>query len=98
MVHIDDDVVVCYVHEHLGGWRWAVHVGHGGPSDLTHCINAGWAPEENEAITTGDGHMATAVVALRNAGVAASYAGVMMLDTDPVMNLAATNDDRVRII
>ena len=93
-----DDVVVCYVHEHLGGWRWAVHVGHGGPGDLTHCLNAGWAPEKNEATTTGDGHMATAVVALRSAGVAASYAGVMLLDTDPAAHLAATNDDRVRII
>lgn len=106
MVYLSDadgpDVIVCFVHKvddvTTGGWRWAVHIGQSGPADLKRCLNAGWAASQGDAMSVGDSHAATAVVGLRSAGVGMSYAGVMVLDTDPVAHLTAIGDDRVRII
>ena len=103
MVHLNNgpDVVVCYVHPldaAQGGWRWAVHAGQRGPANLDGCINAGWAPSAGIAASEGEPHAATAVQALRLAGIGASYAGVVTLDGDPTAGWAARGLDTIRIV
>jgi hypothetical protein len=55
------------------GFRFAVHVTEGDaivdPSDLATCVNAGWRPTEEAANLDGQDQAATAVGALRLAGL-----------------------------
>lgn len=41
------------------GWRWAVHVGRNW-RDTSTCLQAGWAPNENEAKFFAEMHAVTA--------------------------------------
>lgn len=65
------------------GWRWAVMVGSGPPSELNRCVNAGWCPTDREAWLEGETVGATVVKALRVYGIPASY-GRLPLPDDPI--------------
>ena len=65
------------------GWRWAVQVGGGPPSDLDACANAGWEPSQQLAALAGEAVGAAAAKALRLCGLPARYA-VLTLDHDPI--------------
>lgn len=67
-----------------GGWRWAVHVGGQGPSELRYCANAGRAPVRQQAALIGESHGAAAAKALRILGMPAVYRGIRDLDHDPI--------------
>lgn len=75
------------------GWRWAVHVGGGSPSDTACVANAGWAPDERLATAEGEQNAATAAEACRMFGVPVDYR-LLRLDSDPI----PTGTDRVRIM
>lgn len=66
-----------------GSWRWAVHVGGGGPLDLERCVNARVVPTREEAMHVGDLVAAGACVGLRIFGIQASYTAQVLL-TDPI--------------
>lgn len=65
------------------GYRWAVHVGGGPPSDLQRCCNAGSAPTLQEAHLTGEAHGATACKAMRAYGIPARFV-VQEIGWDPI--------------
>lgn len=67
-----------------GGWRWAVHVGGQGPSNLEYCANAGRAPGKQLAALVGESHGAAAAKAARIFGTPVKYHGVIELDYDPI--------------
>lgn len=67
-----------------GGWRWAVHVGGQGPSDVRYCANAGRAVNRQQGALIGESHGAAAAKALRILGVPVVYRGVVDLDHDPI--------------
>jgi hypothetical protein len=67
-----------------GGWRWAVHAGGQGPSELRYCANAGRTPSRQQAALIGESHGAAATKALRILGVPAAYRGIRELDHDPI--------------
>lgn len=66
------------------GWRWAVMIGEGAPSDVDRCANAGWAPTAAGATAQGDQNAATATRALQLAGMDGRYAGAIRLHHDPI--------------
>jgi hypothetical protein len=66
------------------GYRWAVMVGQGAPSDVQRCANAGWAPSAAAAEAEGDQNAATATRAMQLTGALARYGGVIRLDYDPI--------------
>jgi 2-phospho-L-lactate guanylyltransferase (CobY/MobA/RfbA family) len=76
------------------GYRWAVMVGQCPPSDTSRCANAGRKNTRDDATLAGDRHGATAVVALRLAGLNVAYGNVIHLDHDPRL----PGDDRVTIV
>lgn len=76
------------------GWRWAVMIGQCPPSDTSRCANAGRCDEQEDAVMLGDRHGATAVVALRLAGLNVAYGNVIQLDHDPRL----PGDDHVTIV
>lgn len=84
--------LICYVHPidvelHRTvppGYRWAVMVGPGSPSDVDRCANAGWAPDARTAEAEGDQNAATAARAAQLLGLPVRYAGVQHLDYDPI--------------
>jgi hypothetical protein len=67
-----------------GGWRWAVHVGAQGPSDLAYCANAGRAETRTVAAVIGESHGAAVARAIRMFGISAAYHNVIELDYDPI--------------
>lgn len=85
-------LLICYVHPvdpkaHPTippGFRWAVMVGQGAPSDVDRCANAGWAPDARSAEMEGDQNAATAARATQLAGLDARYGGVIHLGYDPI--------------
>jgi hypothetical protein len=67
------------------GWRWAVVIGHGPIFDPDRTAHAGWDLDRDAAIREGDACGATACVALRIAGLPATWCGQpTVLDYDPV--------------
>lgn len=65
------------------GWRWAVMLGDGSPSDMDRCANAGWCPSRGEASLEGEMVAVTATKALRAFGVPVSLR-TLTLDSDPI--------------
>lgn len=78
----------------LPGWRWAVHAGGGPPSDLSRCANAGWCPDEREALAEGEMAAATAVNAARILGLPVAPGKTLRLQHDPV----PAGEDRVQVL
>jgi hypothetical protein len=83
-------VITLYVHPidavlrpDQAGWRWAVHLDDQ-PSSLTWCVNAGHAADRREAVALGDMCAATLARGLSMSGRSVGYAGVVVLDSDPV--------------
>lgn len=74
------------------GFRWAIMLGDGAPSELDRCANAGWCPTEQEALLEGETVGATAAKTLRAFGIPAAYA-VQRLDYDPI----PAGDDRISV-
>jgi hypothetical protein len=81
-------------HPSSPGWRWAVHVHGGAPSDLLCCANAGWTPDRDGALSEGDRHGATAARVLRMHGIEANYHVPTELDYDPI----PAGNDRVNVL
>lgn len=75
------------------GWRWAVHVGGGPPSDVARVANAGWCPTQPAARAEGEQNAATATVTAQIFGVPATYR-LLLLAEDPV----PTGHDRVQTV
>lgn len=65
------------------GWRWAVMLGEGSPSDVERCPNAGWCPTQQEAALEGETVAVTVAKALRAFGIPASFR-TLTLDDDPI--------------
>lgn len=65
------------------GWRWAVYMGAGNYSDLERCLNAGWQTSPTSAAVDGEACAATAVRALRLAGLPANLES-LRLGFDPI--------------
>lgn len=65
------------------GWRWAVHVGGRGPTDLDYCVQAGHAATEQDASFAGEQVGAACAKALRLFGCPARY-GYLRLGYDPI--------------
>jgi hypothetical protein len=75
------------------GWRWAVQLGGTRPSNIEFTANAGWAPDRESALATGDTCAATVVVALKTFGIQARLR-YLELDSDPV----PVGEERVRVL
>jgi hypothetical protein len=89
-------VITLYVHPidvslrpDQAGWRWAVHLDES-PSIMQWCVNAGHAADRREAVALGDMCAATLARGLSMSGRSVGYAGVVVLDSDPVP--AGVND------
>lgn len=65
------------------GWRWAVHLDDD-PTTLQWCVNAGHGVDRVEASALGDMCAATLARGLSMSGRSVGYAGVVVLDSDPV--------------
>lgn len=61
------------------GWRWAIHVGEN-PSDMSTCLQAGWAHDSGEALLFGHQTAAAVENALKVTGV-----GVVPYDPQPLL-------------
>lgn len=70
-------------HPGQSGWRWAVHLDDD-PSSLQWCVNAGHGVDRFEATALGDMCGATLTRGLSMSGRSVGYAGVVVLDSDPV--------------
>lgn len=68
----------------LPGFRWALMLGDGPPSDVDMCANAHWTKTRAEAETEGDRNGASVTRVLQMLGVLAQYRGVVFLDHDPI--------------
>ena len=75
------------------GWRWAVHIGGGPPSDVARVANAGWCPDEASARLEGEQNAATATIAAQIFGVPATYR-LLVLAVDPI----TPGHDRVQTV
>jgi hypothetical protein len=65
------------------GYRWAIMLGDGPPSDMDNCVNAGWCPTEQEACIEGEMVGSAVSRALSWVGVPSRY-GLTKLDHDPI--------------
>jgi hypothetical protein len=66
------------VHPGQAGYRWAVHVGAVGPSDLGSCVNAGQEQTELQASVVGEMVGSAATRALRAYGIPTVYSFSLM--------------------
>lgn len=64
------------------GWRWAVHIS-GSADDVRSCVNAGWAPDRNEAARLGEAVAVCGVAVARLLG-AEAYIITDYLEGDPI--------------
>lgn len=77
------------------GFRWAVMLGPCPPADVSRCANAGWCPNEREALDEGTQNGNSALAALRLVGLnVAAAPNVLGLDYDPI----PAGGDPVRVL